>query len=255
MSNEETDRNRHQHAGGFALILALLSLLVLTFLGLTLAATTSTELQIAANYRWGQQAFYNAEAGLEVAKDALRTADWLAILPPPRNTSFWDGASLPPTWTPGAVAGRNYENRGCDGQGNGMGYGVVYMNNVTTYGGFSLNGAFTAWVRRPLAIGAPPNDDKFTDYAADSDVLIITVEGVAPFTAVTATSLASQAVRVVEARLGRAQVTPCSVFGMPRSGQTGGGTAGMNFGSACTGLTDVTSGLGLASVPTDFGNQ
>ena len=49
--------------GGFALILAILALLLLTFLGLTLAATTSTELQIATNYRWSQQALYNARSG------------------------------------------------------------------------------------------------------------------------------------------------------------------------------------------------
>ena len=41
---------------GFALVLAILSLMLLTFLGLTLATTTSTELQIATNYRWSQQA-------------------------------------------------------------------------------------------------------------------------------------------------------------------------------------------------------
>ena len=60
-------RGRSRQAG-FALILAILSLMLLTFLGLTLAATTSTELQIATNYRWSQQALYNAEAGLEAAK-------------------------------------------------------------------------------------------------------------------------------------------------------------------------------------------
>jgi Tfp pilus assembly protein PilX len=41
---------------GFALILAILALLLLTFLGLTLTATTSTEMQIANNYRYAQQA-------------------------------------------------------------------------------------------------------------------------------------------------------------------------------------------------------
>ena len=61
--------------------------LVLTFLGLTLAATTSTELQIATNYRWGQQATYNAEAGIEVAKIYLRAVpnDWATILPKART--------------------------------------------------------------------------------------------------------------------------------------------------------------------------
>ena len=41
---------------GFALIVALLALVLLTFLGLTMTLTTSTELQISTNYRWSQQA-------------------------------------------------------------------------------------------------------------------------------------------------------------------------------------------------------
>ena len=66
MRDRATDRAAGE--GGFALILAILSLMLLTFLGLTLAATTSTELQIATNYRWSQQALYNAEAGIEAAR-------------------------------------------------------------------------------------------------------------------------------------------------------------------------------------------
>jgi len=53
-------RQKRRSERGFALILAILSLMLLTFLGLTLATTTSTELQIATNYRWSQQALYNA---------------------------------------------------------------------------------------------------------------------------------------------------------------------------------------------------
>ena len=61
-----SDKNRdRRHEGGFALILAILALMLLTFLGLTLATTTSTELRIATNYRWNTQALYNAEAGIE----------------------------------------------------------------------------------------------------------------------------------------------------------------------------------------------
>ena len=68
-------------AAGFALILAILALMLLTFLGLTLATMTSTELQIATNYRWSQQALYNAEAGLEYGKALLRNMNWSLILP------------------------------------------------------------------------------------------------------------------------------------------------------------------------------
>ena len=97
--------DRRSAAGGeagFALILALLALLLLTFLGLTLAVTTSTELQIATNYRWAEQARYVAEAGIEAGKMILRDAPtWENILPPPRETP-WTGAAAPtmPTFGP-----------------------------------------------------------------------------------------------------------------------------------------------------------
>ena len=118
---------------GFALILAILSLMLLTFLGLTLATTTSTELQIATNYRWSQQALYNAEAGLEAARIVLsNNADinqkWLNILPQPRV----DGGGTPLWWdegsAPGPVetryTGRDFDNMTCDTRG-GVGYGLV----------------------------------------------------------------------------------------------------------------------------------
>ena len=78
---------------GFALVLAILSLMLLTFLGLTMATTTSTELQIATNYRWSQQALYNAEAGLEAARIVLSnvadvTTQWRRSCPPARTT-WW----------------------------------------------------------------------------------------------------------------------------------------------------------------------
>jgi len=73
---------------GFALILALLALVLLTFLGLTLALTTSTELQIATNYRWSQQALYNAESGLEAGRALLRNMNWALVLPAPRQPNL-----------------------------------------------------------------------------------------------------------------------------------------------------------------------
>src|SRR5690349_5769224 len=98
------ERGTESGQQGFALVLAILTLLVLTVLGLSLVATTSTEQQIAANYKWSQQALYNAEAGLEVGKVLLRDvggADWSPILPAARGGS-WPAASgtLPPTPAP-----------------------------------------------------------------------------------------------------------------------------------------------------------
>src|SRR5512139_1916849 len=85
---------RRAGESGFALLLAILSLMLLTFLGLTLAATTSTELQIATNYRWSLQAFYNAEAGIEAGKRVLQNVNWRAAMPAAR------GSWAPPTTTP-----------------------------------------------------------------------------------------------------------------------------------------------------------
>ena len=77
---DERSRRRDGQSG-FALILAIMCLLLLTFLGLTLAASTTTELQIATNYRWSEQAFYNAEAGLEVAKAYLKVLNVNTLVP------------------------------------------------------------------------------------------------------------------------------------------------------------------------------
>src|SRR5512139_2889276 len=83
---------------GFALILAILSLMLLTFLGLTLAATTSTELQIATDYRWSQQALYNAEAGVEAGKTLLSRMAWCSILPAARVGTTGMAYTAPYSW-------------------------------------------------------------------------------------------------------------------------------------------------------------
>jgi hypothetical protein len=152
---------------GFALILAILALLLLTFLGLTLAATTSTELQIASNYRWAQQALFNAEAGLEAGRALLANMGDASVVLPPARAGGWDPATLgkpvPPGNRPGyayqrpdaqGLASRNFENSECDTWGNGVGYGTVLddgvtlgapFQNVTTIFGRRLNGT-----RKPL---------------------------------------------------------------------------------------------------------
>ncbi len=174
---------------GLALILALLSLLVLTTLGLTLAATTTIELQSAVNYRWSQKAFYNAEAGLEVGRYALRNLGWIVALPTPRapwpevkGRPNWLGKPQPHTLGSTGAAVRDFELSTCDTLGNGMGLGPVLWDGETTYQditqveGHQLDGAFTLWVRRPvISMG----NGFLTDYPM-SDVLILVSEGVAP---------------------------------------------------------------------------
>jgi Tfp pilus assembly protein PilX len=265
---------------GFALILAILALMLMTFLGLTLAATTSTELQIATNYRWSQQALYNAEAGLEYGKSVLRNMNWSLILPTPRmggreagctTTStasagfkcWWLNTTTPaetaPTEPPPyaradpqGVPSRNFENSSCDVYGGGMGYGVVlddgggfgpYQNISNIPGVPPLNGTFTLWVRRDQIANL---DGSFSDAPEAGDLsLVLTAEGTAPFTAESsALAFAQQnrAVKTLQATLSRTLGgTPCGT----RGGQVGGGPEGSNF-SPCDPITgdSLTGALG-----------
>jgi Tfp pilus assembly protein PilX len=254
-----SEKNRdHRQEEGFALILAILSLMLLTFLGLALATTTSTELRIATNYRWNMQALYNAEAGVEVGKRVLQSLNWDSALPA-YTRGAWTALTANPTAQcsncnpPGGKSAslRNWEMWDCDKQGNGVGYGVVLWDktdayeNVTTapnlpsVAGTTLNGAFTLWIRRPLQAVA---GGKYQDNPA-ADNLILTAEGVAPYTTTLgsgALARNNQARRLIEVSLRRQdQPAPCDT----RGGQIGGGPEGNNvFGGPCSGL-DVNNAL------------
>jgi len=81
---------------GFALIVALMALLLLTALSVTLALGTSLETTIAGNFRENQEAFYAADAIIERAMDDLSTAgDWLQVLTGSLQSSFIDGPPGP----------------------------------------------------------------------------------------------------------------------------------------------------------------
>ena len=249
---------------GFALVLAILSLMLLTFLGLTLAATTSTELQIATNYRWSQQALYNAEAGVEAGKALLSTMNWSSIVWAPRTASPWTGLTNPTGI--GAVAPfsrndqwgsptRNFESWQCDSKYNGVGYGVIlddgtaaapYQNKDVVFGR-QLNGAFTLWVRRPLNFRA---DGRLEDFSANNDTLILISEGVAPFVGgaiTTGIGAANRAVRTIEVTLSRQPAVAGGTCGN-RGGQTGAGSLGAGHDpcSTLTGGAAVTNALGGA---------
>jgi Tfp pilus assembly protein PilX len=80
---------------GVALIVALLSMLLLSALGVGLMMTTMTETMIATNYRDGGEAMYAADAGIErVMQDLLTIPDWNRLLAENNTrTSFTDGAA------------------------------------------------------------------------------------------------------------------------------------------------------------------
>lgn len=239
---------------GFALVVALLALVLLTFLGLTLAATTSTELQIATNYRWSEQARHNAEAGIEFAKSVLAgIRDWRTVLPPPRVS--WTVPSSGTMSRNGTTAAtpsrgtRDFENFACDRRGNGMGYGAIFdgggqlIENLTTLGGNNLAGAVTVWVRRPVIYNA---DGTAKDYDEDNDNIVLVAEGVAPFVNAEASSVfgrKSGARQVVEVMLSAGTPQGCG----GRRGQAGAGPEGANAYDPCEGPlgsgTDVMNAL------------
>jgi hypothetical protein len=77
---------------GVALIIALLSMLLLTALGMALSLTTTTERRISSNYRDGVETMYAADAGIErVMQDVLTVPDWNRILDGSVTSSFVDG--------------------------------------------------------------------------------------------------------------------------------------------------------------------
>ena len=245
------DRERDS---GFAFVLAILALLLLTFLGLTLATTTSTELQIATNYRWSQQAIANAEAGLEAAKVILRDTGggtWVGILPADRGAgTTWivsDGTSTPPPGPPPPFMDtsgglRGGENGPCDIRGGGVGYGAVLVSSTgpiqdrTTLFGQNLNGAVTVWIRRGVIQNT---DGTYKDDAVNS-AAVITAEGVAPYTTGsggTALAQANQAVHVLQASylMQVGDASACTSY----NAQGGGGVSGSGFWGC--GITETLS--------------
>lgn len=204
---------------GFALILAILALMLLTFLGLTLAATTSTELQIATNFRWSQQAFYNAEAGIELGKRYLLKYKNFnnTVLPAARGTTYdamtgCTGSSCASTWanTTGHTGAqgealRTYENADCDTFAH-QGYGVVLddptqpsaYQNMSAALGQNLNGTFTLWVRRDA--DSEPGTGLYRDSQSGSK-LVLVAEGTAPNTLLDASNMSRRAVRILEVKL------------------------------------------------------
>jgi Tfp pilus assembly protein PilX len=255
---------------GFALILAIMSLMLLTFLGLTLATTTSTELQIASNYRYSMQALYNAEAGIEAGKVILQNVDnnWGSVLPGVRTATwtFANPSNTPaPSTPPSSTAHRNWENSMCDSTNRdawtGQGYGAVLDNtaaaqltpgkvpqqayeDVANFQGVTLNGAFTIWVRRNVLVDSSGN---YTDDPSNT-ILVLTAEGSAPRLAFDTGS----AVRVLQVRLTRGAQGAATC--QAAEGQTGTASSGANFG-ACAQLNTAAIGalVGAGATGADTG--
>lgn len=82
---------------GMALIVALMSMMLLSALGLGLVMTTMSETMITAHYRDSGEVMYAADAGVErVMQELLTVPDWNRILTGQVQSSLIDG---PPTGT------------------------------------------------------------------------------------------------------------------------------------------------------------
>lgn len=218
-SNGIFNERRARGQQGSAFVISILVLFVLSVLGMALMLTTTTEKDIAINYRWGEQAFFNADAALEYGKNVLgqtllRDGDFRFILPParpdvtvPDNAQPW-GQALPENICdpkdPGCRQYQYYVDH-CPPVGVGVGPCVrVYIGKVLPRpdgtlaqfdfrapgaavagdldgdGTADLEGTFTLWVRRPI-IGT--QDYGVSDARNPNglhDRVILTAEGTAP---------------------------------------------------------------------------
>jgi hypothetical protein len=90
--------NKHRNQRGVALMLAMFALIVVTSIGLGMMYLTDTETMVNSNFRDTQVGYYAARAGLEEARDRMRTT---------AGTGVTISASLP-TAKPGAAGGVLY---------------------------------------------------------------------------------------------------------------------------------------------------
>jgi hypothetical protein len=198
---------------GSAFVISILVLFVLSVLGLALMLTTTAEKDIAVNYRWGEQAFFNADAALEYGKNvlaayALVNANFTAILPPPRpdatvpdaNQPWGVGHPDPAACNPAAAGCRDYQYFVDQCPGVGLPCTRVYIGlvlrrqdgtlaqwdfrapagaagDLDNDGNADIEGTYTLWVRRPTIgtrdFGAP-------GFNEDDGRVVLTAEGTAP---------------------------------------------------------------------------
>jgi hypothetical protein len=87
---------------GTALIIALMSMMLLTALGAAVVMVTNTETMIANNHRSSQEAIYAADAAVErVVQDLLMVPRWNDVLAGTLQSSFIDGGMSTSKTLPG----------------------------------------------------------------------------------------------------------------------------------------------------------
>src|SRR6266702_4402390 len=84
----------HQRERGIALMVVLFALLLLSVVGLGMMYSTNMETSINGNYRDKQTAFYAALAGLQEARERIRTSGQTYAITPPTLLPSISGANL-----------------------------------------------------------------------------------------------------------------------------------------------------------------
>jgi hypothetical protein len=193
--------NRYPGESGSAFVISILILFVLSVLGMALMLTTTAETDISVNYRWGEMAFFNADAALEYGKNvlaayAIRDGDLRNALPPPRGPGQMNAPPNDPIACvdPSTAGCRDYQYSLVRGP-NTVYVGRVlrdFANQPVQYdfrqpiggdargdidndGAVDVEGTVTLWIRRPIAV---TEDYGFTNGV--SDIAILTAEGTAP---------------------------------------------------------------------------
>ena len=196
---------------GSAFVISILVLFVLSVLGLALMLTTTTETDISVNYRYGEMAFFNADAALEYGKNVLASyavldGDFVNALPPPRGPSGPILMDAPPidaavdcgdTSVPGCRDYQYFIERDANVRiyigrvlrdpvsnlpiqfdfrdpGNGI------RGDIDEDGTIDIEGTVTLWVRRPLAGDQDYGYDTVIAEGVAHDRVILTAEGTAP---------------------------------------------------------------------------
>lgn len=200
---------------GSAFVISILILFVLSVLGMALMLTTTTEKDIAINYRWGEQAFFNADAALEYGKNVLgdyllRDGDFKNVLPPARDDvtvansdAPWGDARPEVTCDPSSPGCRDYQYFVDHCPPSGAGRCVrVYIGKVLLRpdgtpaqydfrlpgtavagdldgdGTADVEGTVTLWVRRPVV--GTRDYGSLASGKELNDRVILTAEGTAP---------------------------------------------------------------------------
>ena len=77
---------------GVALVIVMMTITLLTALGMALTLATIAETAIAANYRDATEALYAAEAAVEFAtQEVAAVSDWSGVISAPGRSAFVDG--------------------------------------------------------------------------------------------------------------------------------------------------------------------